>query len=42
MIVSEAGKHFDPLVVEAFSRGEEEFLATRDRFAEGQLVLVGE
>jgi putative two-component system response regulator len=34
MIAEEAGKHFDPIVVEAFIQREEEFLAVKNRFAE--------
>jgi response regulator RpfG family c-di-GMP phosphodiesterase len=34
MILSEAGSHFDPDVVEAFAHTESQFLATRDHFAE--------
>jgi len=36
MILGEAGKHFDPVIVEAFIRNEEDFLAVRARYAERQ------
>lgn len=34
IIVGDAGSHFDPGVVEAFLRGEDEFIAIRTRFQE--------
>ena len=32
MIVGQAGKHFDPEVVDAFQRREQEFIAIRTQF----------
>ncbi len=40
MIIEESGKHFDPVVVEAFRQNEEEFLKTRDRFSKSELVVA--
>ncbi len=34
MIVKESGKHFDPIVVEAFLEAEDKFLAIHERYAE--------
>ncbi len=40
MILDEAGKHFDPEVVEAFLQNEEGFLKVRDRFSEIEMVAA--
>lgn len=40
LILDEAGKHFDPRIVEAFVANESEFLGVRERFAEAELVAA--
>jgi putative two-component system response regulator len=40
IILAEAGKHFDPALVDAFAATEDEFIAVRDRFAEAELAAV--
>jgi len=42
MIVEEAGAHYDPVMVEAFLAEELEFVAIRDRYAEGAGQGAGE
>lgn len=40
MIVKESGKHFDPLVVEAFLEAEDKFLAIHEHYAEKPELLA--
>jgi len=40
MIFEQAGRQFDPAIVAAFAASEEEFVAVRERYAEGELALV--
>jgi putative two-component system response regulator len=40
LLVDEAGKHFDPRIVEAFVANEDEFSAVRERFAEAEPVAA--
>jgi putative two-component system response regulator len=42
MITEEIGKHFDPVIVEAFLACEQDFIAIRDQFAEADDKTPGE